>query len=244
LGVELVGTFITFEGGEGTGKTTQIGLLADHFRKSGQIVLSTREPGGTSEGNVIRNLLVSGEIDRWNSNSEMLLNFAARDIHLRKVIRPALERGEVVLCDRFIDSTAVYQCYAGDADRDLFQSLTQIIVGETLPDFTIVLDVDPKLGVERSKKRMSDLKSVSKELYQSNASTGDFHILQEAFEIEGQSNEDRFERMNLNFHEKVREGFQIIANQYSKRCILVDSSLGIEAVASRIRKDFYELVRT
>jgi dTMP kinase len=244
LGVELVGTFITFEGGEGTGKTTQIGLLADHFRKSGQIVLSTREPGGTLEGNAIRNLLVSGEIDRWTSNSEMLLNFAARDIHLRKVIRPALERGEVVLCDRFIDSTAVYQCYAGDADRDLFHSLTQIIVGETLPDFTIVLDVDPKLGVERSKKRMSDLKSVSRELYQSNASTGDFHILQEAFEIEGQSNEDRFERMNLNFHEKVRKGFQIIAEQHNDRCILVDSSLGIEAVASRIRKDFYELVRS
>lgn len=239
-----MGTFITFEGGEGTGKTTQIGLLADHFRKSGQEVLSTREPGGTLEGNAIRNLLVSGEIDRWTSNSEMLLNFAARDIHLRKVIRPALERGEVVLCDRFIDSTAVYQCYAGDADLNLFHSLTQIIVGETLPHFTIVLDVDPRLGVERSKKRMSDLKSVSRELYQSNASTGDFHILQEAFEIEGKSNEDRFERMNLNFHEKVREGFKIIAKKHSDRCILVDSSLGIEAVASRIRKDFYELVRT
>ncbi len=239
----MSGIFITFEGGEGTGKTTQIVLLAKHFEAAGQKVCVTREPGGTPEGDAIRSLLVSGELDRWTRNSEILLNFAARDIHLRKVIRPALARGEVVLCDRFIDSTAVYQCYAGDGDIDLFMSLRDLIVKDTLPHFTIILDIDPVLGVQRSKKRMSDLRSVSKELYELNAINSDLNILTEAFEVEGRSQEDRFERMDLDFHKRVREGFNRIALQDAERCILVDSSSGIEAVAALIKKTFYERVR-
>ncbi len=112
--------FITFEGGEGTGKSTQVKLLAQHMRAQGKDVLTTREPGGTPEAEELRNLLVSGETGRWTSNEELLLNFAARGSHLRQVIKPALAQGQVVICDRFIDSSYVYQVAAGDGSNALF----------------------------------------------------------------------------------------------------------------------------
>ncbi|MGH6907172.1 MAG: dTMP kinase, partial [Aestuariivirga sp.] len=147
----MAGHFITFEGGEGTGKSTQIGRLAERLKD--REVLLTREPGGTPEAEAIRGLLVSGETRRWTSAAEALLNYAARDAHLAQAIRPALSRGAIVLCDRFMDSTRVYQGYAGDCAMSLIDDLEEAIVGGTRPSLTLIFDLDPKEGLARAKGR-------------------------------------------------------------------------------------------
>jgi dTMP kinase len=147
------GLFITFEGGEGAGKSTQIKLLAEHLTSQGRIVVLTREPGGTAMGESIRNLLVNGDPGSLSSIAEALLNSAARDSHLREVIRPALAQGNVVLCDRFMDSTRVYQGIAGDCPLALIDALQGQVVGETIPDLTFVFDLDPAVGLQRAKQR-------------------------------------------------------------------------------------------
>lgn len=147
------GLFITFEGGEGAGKSTQIKLLAEHFRTLGRKVVLTREPGGTLMAESIRGLLVNGDPGSLSSMAEALLNSAARDCHLREVIRPALARGDVVLCDRFMDSTRVYQGVAGDCPIVLIEALQTQVVGETIPDLTLVFDLDPAVGLQRAKQR-------------------------------------------------------------------------------------------
>ncbi|WP_342642306.1 dTMP kinase [Rhodoligotrophos ferricapiens] len=148
--------FITFEGGEGTGKSTQARLLADRLaRDTGREVLLTREPGGTDGAEAIRALLVNGSTDRWSATAEALLNYAARDDHLRRVIRPALERGAFVVCDRFADSTRAYQGAGGGVDPALLDSLETIIIGETWPGLTLVLDIEPTIGLARAASRRS-----------------------------------------------------------------------------------------
>lgn len=149
----MAGLFITFEGGEGTGKSSHARDLAETLRKKGKIVVLTREPGGSAGAEDIRALLVTGAVGRWSATAETLLNYAARESHLRETIRPALERGELVLCDRFMDSTRVYQGFAGGCDMELIESLERKIVGPTRPHLTLVLDVDPELGLARAKKR-------------------------------------------------------------------------------------------
>jgi len=145
--------FITFEGGEGAGKSTQIRLLATRLEALGRKVCLTREPGGAPEAEALRELLIHGGTDRWSAEAEALLNYAARDAHLRQTIRPALTRGEVVLCDRFMDSTRAYQAYAGGADMGLVDSLERAIVGPTRPSLTLIFDLDPALGLARAKER-------------------------------------------------------------------------------------------
>ena len=145
--------FITFEGGEGAGKSTQIKLLAARLRAAGMDVVTTREPGGTPDADALRNLLVNGEPNRWSPAAEALLNYAARDSHLRHVIRPALAQGKTVLCDRFADSTRAYQGIAGLAGLDLVEQLDRTIVGETQPDLTLIFDLDPAIGLERARQR-------------------------------------------------------------------------------------------
>ena len=147
------GLFITFEGGEGAGKSTQIKLLAEHFRTLGRKVVLTREPGGTLMAESIRGLLVNGDPGSLSSMAEALLNSAARDCHLREVIRPALARGDVVLCDRFMDSTRVYQGVAGDCPIVLIEALQTQVVGENIPDLTLFFDLDPAVGLQRAKQR-------------------------------------------------------------------------------------------
>ena len=142
--------FITFEGGEGAGKSTQIRLLAARLEALGRKVCLTREPGGAPEAEALRELLIHGGTDRWSPEAEALLNYAARDAHLRQTIRPALARGEVVLCDRFMDSTRAYQAYAGGADMGLVDALERAIVGPTQPHLTLVFDLDPALGLARA----------------------------------------------------------------------------------------------
>jgi dTMP kinase len=145
------GFFITFEGGEGTGKTTQLAKLAAALEKKGVDVLCTREPGGSPEAEAIRDELVSGDSGKWSPLAEALLMNAARDSHLRKTIRPALALGKTVLCDRFLDSTRAYQGAAGGVDMKLIAALEKFVVGQTVPDLTLIFDLDPEIGLARAK---------------------------------------------------------------------------------------------
>jgi dTMP kinase len=149
----MPGLFITFEGGEGAGKSTQIKRLAAYFKERERDVVLTREPGGTASAEEVRALLVNGDIGKWSSTAEALLNYAARDAHLREVIRPALALGKTVLCDRFMDSTRAYQGSAGDCPLEAIEALEKNVVGSTRPDLTFIFDLDPVLGLERAKQR-------------------------------------------------------------------------------------------
>jgi dTMP kinase len=147
------GRFITFEGGEGAGKSTQVRRLAARLRERAIETVATREPGGSPEAERIRQLIVTGAVDRWSAEAEVLLNYAARDAHLRATIRPALVRGAWVLSDRFFDSTRAYQALAGGAEPALVDLLERIIVADTRPDVTLVMDIDPERGLARANRR-------------------------------------------------------------------------------------------
>ena len=147
------GHFITLEGGEGAGKTTLLASLKGRLEASGHEVVLTREPGGTPGAEAIRALLVTGSADRWTALSELCLFFAAREDHLERLIRPALKRGAIVLCDRFSDSTRAYQGQAGGAGRAAVEALDALIVGHTQPDLTLILDIEPAIGLQRAAAR-------------------------------------------------------------------------------------------
>ena len=147
------GLFISFEGGEGVGKSTQIELLKTSLTKKNLNVLSTREPGGTKEGELIRKFLVSGEISSWDSYSESLLFNALRREHINKIINPSLFKGDIVLCDRFIDSTIVYQGVGGGINQTLLLSLHKNFCYDLYPDITFFLSLDPKVGLDRTLSR-------------------------------------------------------------------------------------------
>ena len=149
----VAGFFITFEGGEGTGKSTQLALLAKWLREHGRTVVTTREPGGTPQAEQLRALLVSGDTATWSAEAEALLNYAARDNHLNQLIRPELDKGHVVICDRFMDSTRAYQAYAGGCAPALIDALEHSIVGATRPDLTLVFDLPPEQGLARAHSR-------------------------------------------------------------------------------------------
>ena len=162
--VKNPGRFITLEGGEGAGKSTQIQVIKDYLLSRGNDVVVTREPGGTPEGQEIRNLLVSGDKDKWSPLSETLLILADRAAHLERVIRPALAEGKYVVCDRFFDSTKAYQGVAGGLGLDVIHNLQQPVLGTTLPDFTLLLDIDPEKGLRRAQERGGELRFESKTL--------------------------------------------------------------------------------
>ena len=146
----MAGRFITFEGGEGGGKSTQLKLLAEALRGKGREVVTTREPGGSPGAEDIRALLVSGTIDRWDATTEALLHSAARRDHLVKTVWPALGRGAWILCDRFADSTLAYQGYGHGIAIETIQALTRLAVGDFAPDLTIVLDLPVEIGLARA----------------------------------------------------------------------------------------------
>lgn len=147
------GFFISFEGGEGAGKSTQVRLLADRLRASGFDVVMTREPGGSAGAESIRDLLVNGDAERWSPITETLLMYAARRDHLERVIRPAMDRGAIVLCDRFLDSTRAYQGAGGDAPASLISALEDHVLAGAFPDLTLILDVPATVGLERAAVR-------------------------------------------------------------------------------------------
>lgn len=147
------GKFITFEGGEGGGKSTQAARMAGYLRGKGLEVLETREPGGTPESEALRDLLVQGDPDRWSALSELLLITAARVEHVSRLIKPALTEGKWVICDRFADSTLAYQGIAGELGLELVEQLQKLAVGATAPDVTFLLDVRAEAGLQRAEKR-------------------------------------------------------------------------------------------
>ena len=141
---------ITFEGGEGSGKTTQSQILYNALKEKGFEVIKTREPGGTKFAEIIREILVQGESNKISNISELLLFAAARADHVQKVIKECLKDNKIVICDRFTDSTLAYQGYAGNVDLDLVKEVNRISIGEISPDLTFVFDIDPTLGIERA----------------------------------------------------------------------------------------------
>ncbi|MBF0249086.1 MAG: dTMP kinase [Alphaproteobacteria bacterium] len=197
------GRFITFEGGEGAGKSTQVTRLKLALETAGHAVLTTREPGGSDGGEDIRALLVNGETHRWEPLTEALLNYAARHEHLEKVIKPALASGTWVICDRFADSTMAYQGYGHGMDRETIRRLHRLVVGDIAPDLTLIFDLPVEAGLERAG-------------------------------IRGQG-EDRYERMGLDFHERLRQGFLDIAGKEPRRCVIVDALADMGAVAAAVR---------
>jgi dTMP kinase len=190
--------FVTFEGGEGAGKSTQIRLLADRLRAAGELVEVTREPGGTKGAEEIRALLVEGGAGRWQAESEALLHFAARTEHLAHVIRPALAAGKWVLCDRFADSTLAYQGYGQGLDLDWLWTLRRHIVGATEPGLTLMLDLPVERGLARAET------------------------------------EQRYERMGVDFHHRLAEGFRQLAAAEPVRCRLINAARDREDIAAEI----------
>ncbi|MEM9129065.1 MAG: dTMP kinase [Pseudomonadota bacterium] len=146
------GLFITFEGIDGSGKSTQTRLLADHLRNNGRDVILTREPGGSEGAEDIRKLLLEGATDRWSAETELLLFMAARRDHLERLINPAVEAGQIVICDRFVDSTRMYQGLSRGDLRQAVDMLHNLMIGKE-PDLTVLIDLDPEVGLKRALSR-------------------------------------------------------------------------------------------
>ena len=183
--------FISFEGGEGSGKSTQIKLLAKRLAKYGDVI-TTREPGGTIEAEIIRNLLVKGKKNKWSGIVETLLLYAARKDHIDKIIDPSLKKNKWVLCDRFKESTLVYQGYGKNVDIDLIKKLDKIITNNLTPGLTFILDIDPIIGLKRSKR-----KSNTETRYE-NMSLRFHNKIRKAFRTIAKSNKKKFILINAN----------------------------------------------
>jgi dTMP kinase len=196
------GRFITLEGGEGAGKSTQIRLLAETLVQRGIEVVTTREPGGSPGAEAVRGLLVSGDVGRWEPMTEALLHFAARRDHLVRTVWPALERGAWVISDRFADSTMAYQGYGLGLGRVPIERLYSLAIGAFAPDLTLILDLAPELGCARALAR--------------------------------RQGEDRYERMDMSFHRRLRDGFLDIARREPARCAVIDANHDIEVVRAAV----------
>jgi len=203
------GRFITFEGGEGSGKSTQAKRLFDGLRARGVDVLMTREPGGSPFAEQMRELILNPGIAPHTPLSEALLFYAARADHLHKTIRPALGVGRWVICDRFSDSTRVYQCDAGGLPLDVFNALEQMVVTLTFPDLTFILDVPAEVGLARAATRRL-----------AQALSGDAP--------------DAFEKRDVEFHERLREGYLAIAKAEPHRCHVIDGTREPDAIFAEI----------
>ena len=204
----MLNRFITLEGGEGGGKSTQIKLLAEALQAAGEAVCLTREPGGAPGAEEIRRLLVEGEPGRWTAETEALLHFAARADHLARTIRPALAAGKWVLCDRFADSTIAYQGYGHGLDLDWLRDLRRQVVADSEPGLTVILDLPVETGLARAAQRQGPAASQA---------------------------EDRYERMDRSFHQRLRDGFLALASASPERCKVIDASQPVAAIAVQLR---------
>jgi dTMP kinase len=200
----MAGKFITFEGGEGVGKSTQAALLHKQLSLVGIGVLVTREPGGSPGAEIIRHVLLSGAARRFGASTEALLFAAARADHVDTVIVPALRSGQWVICDRFIDSTRVYQGIAGNVDLPFIRGLERLTVGAAKPDLTFILDLPAEVGLRRAKARRGD------------------------------DIPDRFETEDVAYHQALNSGFRTIAAEEKQRCVLIDANRPAEQVAGDI----------
>ena len=202
--------FITLEGGEGAGKTTQARLLVERLGRAGIKAVATREPGGAPGAEEIRGLLVSGEAGRWQAMTETLLHTAARVEHVAHLVRPSLAAGTWVVSDRYVDSTLAYQGAAQNVGPDAVQALHSIALGGLMPDLTLVLDMEPEAGLARARARAVP----------GSAGPG--------------AAEDRYERMGLDFHRRLRGAFRDIAAAEPERCVIVGADGDVEAVSNRL----------
>ena len=198
------GRFISFEGGEGSGKSTQIKKLAERLEAAKLRVIVTREPGGSPGAEVIRHLILSGVGKLLGAEAETLLFAAARDDHVRTVIQPALNQGTWVLCDRFSDSTRVYQGRVGRVAPGLLNAMERVTIGDLKPDLTIILDIPVEVGLKRAAARR------------------------------GSAAPDRFESEDVKFHQNLREAYREIAAAEPKRCVLIDANADANAVAASV----------
>ena len=198
------GKLISFEGSEGSGKSTQLARLAGHLQKIGREVVATREPGGTEIGEQIRNIIVhNSRGDEMCPETELLLFTAARAQVVREVITPALQRGAVVLSDRYLDSSTVYQGVARNLAPDPVSAINQFAVGHVMPHLTLVIDVPTEVSLARISQRASDLP-------------------------------DRMERENISFYTKVREGYLLLAKQWPDRVVVLNGTLSPDALEKKV----------
>jgi dTMP kinase len=205
------GLFITFEGGEGAGKSTQIARLAEHLRASGDDVLVTREPGGSPGAEAVRHVILSGAAEPFGPAMEALLFAAARNDHVEQVMRRALKSGRTVLCDRYIDSSRVYQGVTGDLDPDLMRVIEQMAINGLMPDLTIILDLPAEVGLQRANARR------------------------------GAGTADRFEKETIDLHHKRRDAYLAIASEEPERCKVVAADRPAGEIAREIAALFDEL---
>ena len=196
------GKFISFDGGEGTGKSTQAKMLVQHLEKLGVKSICTREPGGTEIAEDIRKLLIRRTPSGWDPLTEALLHFAARRSHLVETIWPSLERGIWVVTDRFTDSSLAYQGMGMGLGRETIQRLKKLVVGNFSPDLTLIMDLQVEEGIRRTEKRFGE--------------------------------RNRYDKMDLHFHKRVREEFLEIASTERKRCVVIDSNESIEIIGQNI----------
>ena len=200
----MSGLLITFEGGEGAGKSTQILALADHLRAQGYEVVVTREPGGSAGAEAVRHVILSGAAEAYGPAMEALLFAAARSDHIDQKIRPAIEAGQIVLCDRFIDSSRVYQGISGNLDPQFMRSVERIAIDGTMPDLTFILDIPADKGLARAGLRR------------------------------GNEVADRFERETIATHEARRQAFLAIAAEEPQRCKVIDADRSVHEISAEI----------
>jgi dTMP kinase len=198
------GRFITFEGGEGAGKSTQVSRLANRLRETGVTVVTTREPGGSPGAEAMRQVLLSGAAEALGADAEAVLFAAARADHVETLIRPALDRGDWVICDRFIDSTRVYQGLTGSVQARLIAGLEAVSVGSTKPELTLLLDIPTDIGLRRASERR------------------------------GLAVIDRFEKDGVDIQERRRDGFLGLARAEPARFVVIDAAQDMETVAEAI----------
>ncbi len=212
----MKGRFITFEGIEGSGKSTQIVLLANYLKAYQRPVTLTREPGGTAIGDQVRKILLDPGNTGLVPAAELLLYAAARAQHLEELIRPELSAGKIVLCDRFSDATLAYQGYGRGLDRDMIGALDRIVTKGMRPDLTILLDIDAAAGLGRARGRNNS---------------------------RGLQAEARFENEELAFHERVRQGYRELADREPDRFRIVDAAATPDEIQNRIRRIVDEVLR-
>ena len=206
------GVFITLEGGEGTGKSTQVKMLGAALSAAGVNAVLTREPGGTDQAERIRNLMIQRDAGNFDPLTEAMLLMSARREHLVNKIWPSMEQGQSVVSDRFVDSTRAFQGYGMGLDQGLIDRIYEMIAGAFQPDLTFVFDIDAEKGLSRSLKQL--------------AVTAD----------KNESTEDRYERMGVPFHNRLRQGFLDIAKRFPDRCVIIDASQDIATIHGQILK--------
>ena len=212
----MSGKFITFEGPEGGGKSTQLKLLSDYLDEQGVEHITTREPGGTAISEQIRNILLNPEHLSLTDRTELLLMLAARAQHTEEVLLPALKEGKIVLCDRYNDSTIAYQSFGDDYELEQAWKLCNMASWGLVPDRTYLFDIDPEQGIERSRG-----------VHKQNSSQG---------------NVDRMEAKDLAFHQKVRQGFLTLAEREPDRFLVLDATRPVEEVQQIIVADIIKFI--